>query len=144
MSREDSLVTTEYAEQNLSAPGLVIVEVDEDTTAYDTGHIPGAVKINWRTELQDPVRRDFVDRAGFEKLLSSKGISNDNTVILYLTPGYCSPKVAGGRRRLTAAAQAQFEQHRGHVVNQTRTHTPTAGLDVRAATISSRSPLGGR
>jgi thiosulfate/3-mercaptopyruvate sulfurtransferase len=83
MSREDCLVTTERAEQNLTAPGLVIVEVDEDTTAYDTGHIPGAVKINWRTELQDPVRRDFVDRAGFEKLLSSKGISNDDTVILY-------------------------------------------------------------
>jgi thiosulfate/3-mercaptopyruvate sulfurtransferase len=83
MSREDCLVTTERAEQNLSAPGLVIVEVDEDTTAYDAGHIPGAVKINWRTELQDPVRRDFVDRTGFEKLLSSKGISHDDTVILY-------------------------------------------------------------
>src|SRR6476619_3389140 len=83
MSREDSLVTTAWAEEKLSTPGLVIVEVDEDTTAYDTGHIPGAVKINWRTELQDPVRRDFVDRAGFEKLLSAKGISNDDTVILY-------------------------------------------------------------
>jgi thiosulfate/3-mercaptopyruvate sulfurtransferase len=83
MSREDCLVTTERAEQNLSAPGLVIVEVDEDTTAYDAGHIPGAIKINWRTELQDPVRRDFVDRTGFEKLLSSKGISHDDTVILY-------------------------------------------------------------
>jgi len=83
MSREDCLVTTERAEQNLSAPGLVIVEVDEYTTAYDAGHIPGAIKINWRTELQDPVRRDFVDRTGFEKLLSSKGISHDDTVILY-------------------------------------------------------------
>ena len=83
MSREDSLVTTEWAEQNLSTPGLVFVEVDEDTAAYDTGHIPGAVKINWKTELQDPVRRDFVDKAGFEKLLSAKGISNDDTVVLY-------------------------------------------------------------
>src|SRR6476660_6585704 len=83
MSREDSLVTTEWAEQNLSTPGLVFVEVDEDTAAYDTGHIPGAVKINWKTELQDPVRRDFVDRSGFEKLLSAKGISNDDTVVLY-------------------------------------------------------------
>ncbi len=83
MSREDSLVTTEWAEQNLSTPGLVFVEVDEDTAAYDTGHIPGAVKINWKTELQDAVRRDFVDRAGFEKLLSAKGISNDDTVVLY-------------------------------------------------------------
>ena len=83
MSREDSLVTTDWAEQNLSTPGIVFVEVDEDTTAYDAGHIPGAVRINWKTELQDPVRRDFVDRAGFEKLLSAKGISNDDTVVLY-------------------------------------------------------------
>ncbi len=83
MSRENSLVTTEWAQQNLSAPGLVFVEVDEDTTAYDGGHLAGAVKINWKTELQDPVRRDFVDKAGFEKLLSSKGIGNDDTVILY-------------------------------------------------------------
>jgi thiosulfate/3-mercaptopyruvate sulfurtransferase len=83
MSREDSLVTTEWAEQNLSTPGIVLVEVDEDTTAYDAGHIPGAVRINWKTELQDPVRRDFVDKVGFEKLLSAKGISNDDTVVLY-------------------------------------------------------------
>jgi thiosulfate/3-mercaptopyruvate sulfurtransferase len=83
MSREQSLVTTEWAQQNLTTPGLVFVEVDEDTKAYDGGHLPGAVKLNWKTELQDPVRRDFVDKAGFEKLLSSKGISNDDTVILY-------------------------------------------------------------
>jgi thiosulfate/3-mercaptopyruvate sulfurtransferase len=83
MSREQSLVSTEWAEQNLSTPGLVFVEVDEDTTAYDAGHLPGAVKLNWKTDLQDPVRRDFIDRAGFEKLLSSKGIGNDDTVILY-------------------------------------------------------------
>jgi thiosulfate/3-mercaptopyruvate sulfurtransferase len=83
MSREESLVTTEWAEQNLSTPGLVFVEVDEDTKAYDGGHLAGAVKLNWKTDLQDPVRRDFVDKAGFEKLLSSKGISNDDTVILY-------------------------------------------------------------
>ncbi len=83
MSREESLVTTEWAEQNLSTPGLVFVEVDEDTSAYDAGHLPGAVKLNWKTDLQDAVRRDFVDRAGFEKLLSANGISNDDTVILY-------------------------------------------------------------
>jgi len=83
MSRADVLVSTDWAEQNLDAPGVVFVEVDEDTSAYDTGHIPGAVKVDWKNELQDPVRRDFVDRAGFEKLLSGKGISNDDTVILY-------------------------------------------------------------
>ena len=83
MSREDVLVTPDWAEQNLDTDGVVFVEVDEDTTAYDAGHIPGAVKINWKTELQDPVIRDFVDKGAFEKLLSGKGISNDDTVVLY-------------------------------------------------------------
>jgi thiosulfate/3-mercaptopyruvate sulfurtransferase len=83
MSREDVLVTPDWAEQNLNTEGIVFVEVDEDTTAYDAGHIPGAVKINWKTELQDPVIRDFVDRGALEKLLSGKGISNDDTVVLY-------------------------------------------------------------
>ncbi|MGH3875083.1 MAG: sulfurtransferase [Pseudonocardiaceae bacterium] len=83
MSRENVLVTPDWAEQNLNTAGIVFVEVDEDTTAYDTGHIPGAVRINWKTELQDPVIRDFVDRGSFEKLLSDKGISNDDTVVLY-------------------------------------------------------------
>jgi len=83
MSRENVLVSAAWSEENLEAPGVVFVEVDEDTTAYEGGHIPGAVRIDWKTELQDQVRRDFVDRAGFEKLLSSKGISNDDTVILY-------------------------------------------------------------
>ncbi|EHR63762.1 sulfurtransferase [Saccharomonospora cyanea] len=83
MSREDVLVTTEWAEENLNTQGVVFAEVDEDTTAYDGGHIPGAVRIDWRTELQDPVRRDFVDREGFEKLMSAKGIAGDDLVILY-------------------------------------------------------------
>jgi thiosulfate/3-mercaptopyruvate sulfurtransferase len=83
MSRENVLVSAQWAEDNLETPGVVFVEVDEDTSAYETGHIPGAVRIDWKNELQDPVRRDFVDRAGFEKLLSAKGIANSDTVILY-------------------------------------------------------------
>ena len=83
MSREDVLVTTQWAEENLDTPGVVFAEVDEDTTAYDGGHIRGAVKIDWKNDLQDPVRRDFVDQAGFGALLSEKGISNDDLVILY-------------------------------------------------------------
>ncbi|MEU6645417.1 sulfurtransferase [Saccharomonospora sp. NPDC046836] len=83
MSREDVLVTTQWAEDNLDTPGVVFAEVDEDTTAYDGGHIRGAVKIDWKNELQDPVRRDFVDKAGFEALLSAKGVGNDDLVILY-------------------------------------------------------------
>ena len=83
MSRETVLVSADWAEKNLDTDGVVLVEVDEDTTAYDAGHIPGAVRLDWRTELQDPIVRDFVDRAGFEKLLSAKGIANADTVVLY-------------------------------------------------------------
>ena len=83
MSRSDVLVDAEWAQGHLEDPGLVLVEVDEDTAAYDKGHIKGAVKIDWKKDLQDPVRRDFVDRAGFERLLSERGIANDDTVILY-------------------------------------------------------------
>src|SRR5438309_484802 len=83
MSRENVLVSAAWAEENLDTPGVVFVEVDEDTAAYDKGHIKGAVKIDWKKDLQDPVRRDFVDRAGFEKLLSERGVGDDDTVILY-------------------------------------------------------------
>ncbi|HEX6967403.1 MAG TPA: sulfurtransferase [Micromonosporaceae bacterium] len=83
MSRETVLVSADWAEKNLHTPGVVFAEVDEDTTAYDTGHLPGAVKLDWKTELQDPVRRDFVNKAQFEALLSAKGIANDDTVVLY-------------------------------------------------------------
>jgi thiosulfate/3-mercaptopyruvate sulfurtransferase len=83
MSREDVLVSADWAEENLSTPGVVLVEVDEDTTAYDGGHIAGAVKLDWKSDLQDQVRRDFVDKEQFEALLSAKGISNDDTVVLY-------------------------------------------------------------
>jgi thiosulfate/3-mercaptopyruvate sulfurtransferase len=83
MSRADALVSADWAEQNLNSDGIVFVEVDEDTTAYDGGHLPGAVKLDWKTELQDQVRRDFVDKAQFEKLLSDKGIGSDDTVVLY-------------------------------------------------------------
>jgi thiosulfate/3-mercaptopyruvate sulfurtransferase len=83
MSRETVLVSADWAEQNLDTAGVVFVEVDEDTAAYNTGHLPGAVKLDWRSELQDPIVRDFVDLIGFEKLLSAKGIGNDDTVVLY-------------------------------------------------------------
>jgi thiosulfate/3-mercaptopyruvate sulfurtransferase len=83
MSRSDVLVDADWVLGHLDDPAVVLVEVDEDTSAYDKGHIRGAVKIDWREDLQDPVRRDFVDRAGFERLLSARGIGNDDTVILY-------------------------------------------------------------
>src|SRR5499433_2594263 len=83
MSREDVLVSAAWAEENLDTPGVVFVEVDEDATAYDGGHLPGAIKLDWRKDLQDQVRRDFVSKAQFEALLSSRGVGNDDTVILY-------------------------------------------------------------
>ncbi|WP_410537936.1 sulfurtransferase [Streptomyces sp. KL2] len=83
MSRSDVLVDADWVEAHIDDPKVVIVEVDEDTSAYDKNHIRNAVRIDWKTDLQDPVRRDFVDQAGFEKLLSEKGISNDDTVVLY-------------------------------------------------------------
>ena len=83
MARSDVLVSADWAEQNLNTDKVVFVEVDEDTSAYDGGHIAGAVKLDWKTDLQDPVRRDFVDREQFSKLLSERGIANDDTVILY-------------------------------------------------------------
>ena len=83
MSRSDVLVDADWVEAHGSDPGVVLVEVDEDTSAYDKGHIRNAVKIDWKADLQDPVRRDFVDKAGFEALLSDRGIGDDDTVILY-------------------------------------------------------------
>jgi thiosulfate/3-mercaptopyruvate sulfurtransferase len=83
MSRSDVLVDADWVEAHLGDPGVVIVEVDEDTSAYDKGHIPNAVKVDWKKDLQDPVRRDFVDKTGFESLMSERGISNDDTVVLY-------------------------------------------------------------
>jgi thiosulfate/3-mercaptopyruvate sulfurtransferase len=83
MSRSDVLVDADWAEARLDDPQVVLVEVDEDTTAYDKDHIRGAVRLDWKKDLQDPVRRDFVNKAAFEKLLSARGIGTHDTVVLY-------------------------------------------------------------
>src|ERR1700687_4887254 len=77
------LVSTDWAAHNLNSPNLRLVEVDVDTTAYDQGHIAGAVGWNWQTQLQDNIRRDLIDKATLEKLLGQGGVSNDTTIILY-------------------------------------------------------------
>jgi thiosulfate/3-mercaptopyruvate sulfurtransferase len=79
----ERLVSTEWLQAHANDAGLVIVESDEDVLLYETGHIPGAVKIDWHTDLNDPVERDYIDGVGFAKLLGSKGISRDSTVVIY-------------------------------------------------------------
>ncbi|MGI3784505.1 MAG: sulfurtransferase [Janthinobacterium lividum] len=83
MSTSEVLVDADWAAEHGSDDHVVLVEVDEDTTAYDGGHIAGAVKLDWKKDLQDPVRRDFVNREQFEALLSERGIATDDTVVLY-------------------------------------------------------------
>jgi thiosulfate/3-mercaptopyruvate sulfurtransferase len=77
------LVTTEWLAEHLGDENLVVAEVDEDPDLYDEGHIPGAVKLHWRDDLQDPVERDVVDKETFEQLLGGRGIGNSTAVVLY-------------------------------------------------------------
>jgi thiosulfate/3-mercaptopyruvate sulfurtransferase len=79
----ERLVTTEWLARNLGADDLVVVESDEDVLLYDTGHIPGAVKVDWHTELNDPVTRDYVDGTRFAEICAERGIRRDTTVVFY-------------------------------------------------------------
>lgn len=79
----EALVSTAWVAENLNTPGVVIVESDEDVLLYETGHIPGAVKIDWHTELNDQVVRDYVQGPEFAEMMSSKGISRDDTIVVY-------------------------------------------------------------
>ena len=79
----EALVTTEWLAANLGTPGLVVLESDEDVLLYSTGHIPGAIKIDWFTELNDDTLRDYLDGEKFAKLLSEKGVKRSDTVVLY-------------------------------------------------------------
>ena len=79
----ERLVTSDWLAENLGAPGLVVVESDEDVLLYDVGHIPGAVKIDWHTDLNDPHVRDYIDGAQFADLMNRKGIARDDTVVIY-------------------------------------------------------------
>ncbi|MDY0912701.1 sulfurtransferase [Rathayibacter festucae] len=79
----ERLVSGEWLEQRLGTPGLVVVESDEDVLLYETGHIPGSVKIDWHTDLNDPVQRDYIEGAAFAALVGAKGIARDSTVVIY-------------------------------------------------------------
>jgi thiosulfate/3-mercaptopyruvate sulfurtransferase len=103
MSRESALVTADWVEEHLSDPNVVLIEVDEDADAYDKGHIAGAIKIDWRKDLQDGVRHDFIDKPRLEALLSSKGVSNDDTIVFY-----------GGNNNWFAAYAYWYLKYYGH------------------------------
>ena len=103
MSRESALVTADWVEEHLDDPNVVLIEVDEDTEAYVGGHIPGAVRLDWNKDLKDGVRHDFVSTERLEELLSSKGVSNDQTIILY-----------GGNNNWFAAYAYWFLTYHGH------------------------------
>ena len=103
MSRESALVTADWVEEHLDDPNVVLIEVDEDTEAYVGGHIPGAVRLDWNKDLKDGVRHDFVSTERLEELLSSKGVSNDQTIVLY-----------GGNNNWFAAYAYWFLTYHGH------------------------------
>ncbi|WP_293786389.1 sulfurtransferase [uncultured Aeromicrobium sp.] len=103
MSRETALVTADWVEEHLNDPKVVLVEVDEDTEAYDKGHIPGAIKLDWKKDLQDGVRHDFISKDRLEALLSEKGIANDDTIVFY-----------GGNNNWFAAYAYWYLKYYGH------------------------------
>ena len=113
----ETLVSTEEVASRLGEPSLHIVEIDEDTAAFDRGHIPGAVAMDWRQELQDPRRRGVIARDAFERLLSAKGIDQDSDVVLYggnnnwfAAYGYWYFKYFGHRRvRLMDGGRKKWE-----------------------------------
>lgn len=79
----ERLVSTSWLKENLGRPGLVVVESDEDVLLYETGHIPGSVKIDWHTDLNDPIERDYINGTEFAALLGSRGIARDSTIVIY-------------------------------------------------------------
>lgn len=97
------LVDTAWVDAHEDDPNVKVVEVDEDVLLYEQGHVPGAVKLDWHTELQRPDVRDFVDAEAFAELMASKGISNDDTVILY-----------GDKSNWWAAYAFWFLKYNGH------------------------------
>jgi thiosulfate/3-mercaptopyruvate sulfurtransferase len=100
---KDVLVSTEWVEEHAGDGNVAVVEVDEDTEAYGRGHIPGAIAWNWRTDLQDPVRRDFISKDDLAALLSKSGIGNDTQIVLY-----------GGNNNWFAAYAYWYLQYYGH------------------------------
>jgi thiosulfate/3-mercaptopyruvate sulfurtransferase len=145
--RDDVLVTTDWLADHLNDPGIRVVEVDEDTDAYGRGHIPGAVAVNWNTDLQDPLRRDFIDPEQFAKLQDSLGITPDTTVILYggnnnwfAAYAYWYYKVYGhGPVKLLDGGRKSWELEGRDLTTDTSAVSASSGYPVRQPDFSIRA-----
>jgi thiosulfate/3-mercaptopyruvate sulfurtransferase len=145
--RDDVLVTTDWLADHLNDPGIRVVEVDEDTDAYGRGHIPGAVAVNWNTDLQDPLRRDFIDPEQFAKLQDSLGIGPDTTVILYggnnnwfAAYAYWYYKVYGhGPVKLLDGGRKSWELEGRELTTDTSPVSATSGYPVNQPDFSIRA-----
>lgn len=128
------LVETEWVAQHLDDPNVRIVESDEDYLLYETGHIPGAVKVDWFTNLQDPVRRDFLSQADFEKLCADLGIANDTTVVFYgdksnwfATYAFWLFRYYGHEKlKIMNGGRAKWEQEGRPLTTETPSYPPTS------------------
>src|SRR5437660_5686370 len=129
----EAVVSTDWVAAHLNDPQVRIVESDEDVLLYETGHIPGAVKIDWHTDEQDQLRRDFVDKAGFERLAASRGIANDTTVVFYgdrnnwyATYTFWLFKMYGHRDcRIMNGGRAKWEAEGRPLTRETKEYPPT-------------------
>ncbi len=131
----DALVTTEWVVDHLDDPDVVVAEVDEDASAYHAGHIPGAVGFDWRADFQDPVRRTFLDKVGFEALMDSRGIGNDDHVVVYggsnnwfAAYAYWYFKIYGHARvSLMDGGRKRWEMQHRPLVADTADRSPSSG-----------------
>lgn len=143
----DALVTTEWVAEHLDDPDVKVVEVDEDASAYYTSHIPGAVAFDWRADLQDPRRRTFVDAAGFEKLMDSRGITNDTHVILYggsnnwfAAYAYWYFKIYGHDRvSLMDGGRKRWEMQHRELTAESSDRKPTSGYRTKGPNLQLRA-----
>jgi thiosulfate/3-mercaptopyruvate sulfurtransferase len=141
------LVTTDWLAEHLGDDGLVVAEVDENPDLYDEGHVPGAIKLHWRDDLQDPVERDLVEKEAFEQLMGSRGISNETTIVLYgdknnwfAAYAYWYLKIYGHQdvRILDGGRQKWIDESRGLTTDEAQVSPATYSARDRDETIRAR------
>jgi thiosulfate/3-mercaptopyruvate sulfurtransferase len=140
------LVSTQWVADHLKDPKVRLVESNEDILLYDTGHVPGAVKIDWVNDLNDPVQRDYLDRTRFQTLLRSKGINADTTVVFYGDKNNWWSTYASGSSALRAGAAQLMDGGRARWVDEGRPLTtdvpsyPLATSPLESGTIGPSAP----